>query len=109
MPINASDLAHNTFTTKATFHFEKNGERRKEDVRIVYRAVDEDLLEEIQKLPEDQRDRLVYQLPLIVKALPDVADAEGREQQPTIEFFRKLAPVNRKAIMRAVEDDSDPK
>ncbi len=97
------------FTVKVNLTFERDGERVAEETRVVYRAFTDEVIEQIAALPETQRGMLTYQLPIIVKELPDLKDAKGQQQKPTVEYFKRMAPINKRAIEKAIDDDQFPK
>lgn len=97
------------FTVKVNLTFERNGERVVEETRVVYRAFTDELIEQLGALPEGERGQLTYQFPIIIKELPDLKDANGNQQQPTVEYFKRMAPVNKRAIERAIDEDQFPK
>lgn len=106
--------------TKAPFEYDKDGEIVTADIRVrYYTATTKELKESYAeavaavKAAQDNNETAVFwhsdKLIKRLAALPDLVDEDGQEFPITIEFLESIDVRNLAAMVKAIEDDENPK
>lgn len=109
MPIKVSQL--DTRTIKAPFVYMDKGERKEEEIRVVYNTLTDELRGQLSGGESGERKTAREQVLMLVRELPDITDDEtGQPIKVTDEFLRtKLSTDNLISILEAVIADASPK
>ena len=108
MSIKATNVLNTRRTVKVKLAFEADGERRVEEVRVVYRGMSLKFAREFEGASDEDRQEVITQLTKIVVGLPDILGDDDQPIAPTADFFESLEIENLRTISDAIGNDINP-